>query len=157
IKFNIDHHDTSKGPVDGQFTSFELKSAVVDLENLENSTATYAIDVASGETGIPDRDKHLKTPDFFDAPQFSTIAFTIKDIQPEVDGKHKATAEIGIKGLSKDVPIEFAIVEKNDDGSIVVEGSAKLSRSELSVGGAPEASGAADELTLSARLKVMNM
>ncbi len=46
-----------------------------DRDHPEAAGVQATIDVASIDTGVPDRDAHLRGPDFFDAEQFPHITF----------------------------------------------------------------------------------
>src|SRR5215831_21022584 len=50
--------------------SFERWSGTIEVPDGDFSKATVGvtIDASSIATGVPDRDAHLKSPDFFDAP-----------------------------------------------------------------------------------------
>src|SRR4028118_1513164 len=58
--------------VRGQFNDFE-GSAHLDFENPSASTAELVIQVASVDTRNEQRDGHLRTNDFFDAPHHPQI------------------------------------------------------------------------------------
>ena len=91
--------------VRGAFTSFE-GSATVDTENPANSKVELAIDVPSIETGVADRDGHLKSADFFDAESFPKITFSSTSV--ERDGADWAiTGDLTIKDVTKPVTILF--------------------------------------------------
>jgi polyisoprenoid-binding protein YceI len=91
--------------VRGAFTSFE-GSATVDTENPANSKVELAIDVPSIETGVADRDGHLKSADFFDAENFPKITFSSTSV--ERDGADWAiTGDLTIKDVTKPVTILF--------------------------------------------------
>ena len=72
VGFSI-RHFVSKVP--GKFTKFSGK-ITVDRDNLEKSSVTARIEIASVETGDNDRDTHLKSPDFFDAAKHPEMTFT---------------------------------------------------------------------------------
>ena len=59
--------------VRGRFT--ELEGSVHVAEQPEQSTVEARIKTASIDTGSPDRDAHLRSPDFFDVEQFPEISF----------------------------------------------------------------------------------
>ena len=136
--------------------AMELTKATVDLENLANSTAEFTVDLSTFTSDNGGRDEHVKSGDFFDVGQFPKATVKIHAIQPEADGKHAATATVDLRGTSKDIPVEFAIVEKKDDGSIVIEGSGKLMRQEFGVGAAPAEANVGDEVAVAIKMHVAN-
>jgi polyisoprenoid-binding protein YceI len=64
-----------------------------------------AVEVASVDTGDPQRDAHLASPEFFDADQHPQITFHSTATEATDDGKIRLVGEITIKGITK--PIEL--------------------------------------------------
>jgi polyisoprenoid-binding protein YceI len=91
--------------VRGAFTSFE-GTATVDSANPANSKVELAIDVASIETGVADRDGHLKSGDFFDAETFPRISFSSTAVERDGD-EWAITGDLTIKDVTKPVTIVF--------------------------------------------------
>jgi polyisoprenoid-binding protein YceI len=52
-------------------------------EHPEGCCVTVEMDAASVDTGVPDRDAHLRGPDFFDAEKFPKITFTSTRVEGE--------------------------------------------------------------------------
>ena len=73
IGFTVRHAMIAK--VRGEFADFS-GSMTLDGANPANSTAELVVQTASISTGNPDRDGHLKSPDFLDVEKFPTLAFT---------------------------------------------------------------------------------
>ena len=91
--------------VRGAFTGFE-GSATIDTANPANSKVELGIDVASVETGVADRDGHLKSGDFFDAENFPKISFSSTSV--ERDGTDwQITGDLTIKDNTLPVTIVF--------------------------------------------------
>lgn len=61
--------------VRGQFNKFEGK-AHLDFASPEKSTAEVSIQATSVDTRNEQRDGHLRTNDFFDAPNYPIISFS---------------------------------------------------------------------------------
>lgn len=72
IEFKIKHLMIST--VNGRFSKFD---AVMESEKADFSDAkvSFSADVASINTGVADRDSHLKTADFFDVEKYPNITF----------------------------------------------------------------------------------
>src|SRR5215210_4501077 len=66
--------------VRGRFTAFSGTIAL-DAEQPERSTVSLEIDAASLDTGTPDRDAHLRSPDFFDVATYPTLTFVSSRIE----------------------------------------------------------------------------
>jgi polyisoprenoid-binding protein YceI len=60
-------------------------SILFDAANLANSTISGTVDVKTLDTGIPKRDEHLKTADFFDVEKYPTMGFKSTSITAEGD------------------------------------------------------------------------
>jgi polyisoprenoid-binding protein YceI len=91
--------------VRGAFNEFE-GTAHLDGSDPAKSSASVTIDVASIDTRQPQRDDHLRTNDFFDAPTFPEITFTSTNVK--VDGDtYKLTGDLKIKDVTKPVTIDF--------------------------------------------------
>ena len=91
--------------VRGAFTSFE-GTATVDTANPANSKVELAIDVPSIETGVADRDGHLRSGDFFDAENFPQITFSSTNVERDGD-EWAITGDLTIKDVTKPVTIVF--------------------------------------------------
>ena len=91
--------------VRGQFTEFS-GTAHVDSADPAASSVEVTIQVASVDTGVTDRDGHLKSPDFFDAEQFPTMTFKSTSVVVE-DGNWLVTGDFTIKGVTNPVTIDF--------------------------------------------------
>ena len=91
--------------VRGAFKDF-VGTAHIDAANPAASSVTLTIDPASIDTGVADRDGHLKSGDFFDAETYPSITFV--STQVERDGSDWAvTGDLTIKGVSKPVTVVF--------------------------------------------------
>ncbi len=58
----------------GQFTEFD-GTIVADFDNLDASSVVFTIKAASIDTKNEDRDKHLRSEDFFDVETYPEIIF----------------------------------------------------------------------------------
>jgi polyisoprenoid-binding protein YceI len=91
--------------VRGSFKEFE-GTAHVDTANPSASTIALTIKTASIDTGVADRDGHLRTGDFFDAETYPEITFASTKVARE-DDSWLVTGDLTIKGVTKPVTIEF--------------------------------------------------
>jgi polyisoprenoid-binding protein YceI len=73
-------------------------------DNPEGLFAEAAIDVSTINTREPDRDNHLKSPDFFDVAKFPTITFKSKGAAKGPDGL-KLTGDLTIHGVTRKVTL----------------------------------------------------
>jgi polyisoprenoid-binding protein YceI len=80
----------------------------LDEGDLTKSTVEATIDVGSIDTRVPDRDTHLKSPDFFDAAKFPTITFKSTKVERVGEGKLKVTGDLTMRGVTKPVALDVA-------------------------------------------------
>ncbi|MFZ0631436.1 MAG: YceI family protein [Acidobacteriaceae bacterium] len=92
--------------VRGQFTGV-TGSLTYDPTNLENSSVEASVDVATINTHDPQRDTHLKSPDFFDAEKFPALAFRSSRVIRHADGTVVVVGPLTIHGATREV--EFAV------------------------------------------------
>ena len=72
IEFKVKHLMISS--VHGRFTEFNAV-LVSSEEDFSDAFMIFEADIASITTGVADRDNHLRTNDFFDAPQYPKMLF----------------------------------------------------------------------------------
>ena len=91
--------------VRGQFGDF-TGTAHIDTANPAASKVALTIQTASIDTGVADRDGHLKSGDFFDAEANPEITFVSTKVERDGDD-WVVTGDLAIKGVSKPVTIDF--------------------------------------------------
>jgi polyisoprenoid-binding protein YceI len=106
VGFSVRHFLTK---VPGLFTKFS-GTITVDRANLENSTVEATIDVGSVSTNNEKRDGHLKTPDFFDAANFSSITFKSTSWKKTGDSTFDVTGDLTIRGTTKPVVLKVDLM-----------------------------------------------
>jgi polyisoprenoid-binding protein YceI len=62
------------------------------------------IDVNTVDTGVGDRDKHLKSADFFEVEKYPTMTFKSTGVKPEGEG-YLVTGELTLHGVTKPVTL----------------------------------------------------
>jgi polyisoprenoid-binding protein YceI len=115
--YRIDRNHTTIGfaasilglsKVTGKFPDFEGTIVVPDDGDLAKATVTVRIQAASVDTGIADRDQHLRTPDFFSTEKFPQITFQSKSVRKTADG-YAVRGDFALRGVTKEVEIPFQI------------------------------------------------
>jgi polyisoprenoid-binding protein YceI len=94
--------------VRGSFTEF-AGTAHLDGADPAKSSAELAIQVASITTGNGQRDEHLRTNDFFDAPTYPEITFKSTAVEVTGEDTFRMTGDLTIKGTTKPVAIDFEL------------------------------------------------
>jgi polyisoprenoid-binding protein YceI len=90
--------------------SFENFSGTINLDeqNPENTTVDIQIDAASISTRQADRDAHLRSPDFFDAPNHPYITFKSNKVQQTGPNTAKLLGDLTIRGITKPVTLDVS-------------------------------------------------
>jgi len=82
---------------------------------MTKSSVEFTARIESIDTGVEGRDKHLRTPDFFDAAQFPEMTF--KSARVEQKGKsYVLHGDLTIKGVTKQVGLPFTLTGAIKDG-----------------------------------------
>lgn len=90
--------------VHGVFTSWKGDVAL-DLDEPSKSTVSITIDAASVDTRNPQRDGHLRSPDFFDTANHPTITFKATSVRKSATGL-TLDGELTLRGVTKPVTFE---------------------------------------------------
>lgn len=118
--------------VTGKFTDFSIDLDYVE-EDLTKSKLSATIKAASINTGIPDRDDHLRTADFFDVEKHPEITFVSDSIVKVAKG-YIAYGNFQMHGVTK--AIELPLQLTGIDGKNTLGFSSRLSikRSDYGLG-----------------------
>jgi polyisoprenoid-binding protein YceI len=92
--------------VEGRFNEFSGSFDYDEQKNLLRN-ARIEIKAASIDTNEPDRDKHLRSPDFFDVAKFPRIVFEDIKLSAVAGKPQKLEGTITMHGVKK--PLEFAV------------------------------------------------
>ena len=116
--------------VRGQFTDF-TGTAHIDAATPANSQVALSIQTGSVDTGVADRDGHLRSADFFDADNNKEITFTSTTVERDGDD-WSITGDLTIKGVTQSVTVvfEFAGSAQDPFGNVRVgfEGGTTINR-----------------------------
>ena len=112
ITFKVKHLVIST--VTGKFNSYDalLES---DGDNFEGANIKFNADIDSINTGVEDRDNHLKSEDFFSAEKFPKMLFVSKSFEKKADGTYKLIGDLTIRDITNEV------VLKVEHGGTVVD------------------------------------
>ncbi|MBD8871093.1 YceI family protein [Nocardioides donggukensis] len=92
--------------VRGSFATFD-GAARIDAQRPADSSVELAIDVASIDTGVADRDGHLRSGDFLDVEQFPRITFVSTAVEREGESTWLVTGDLTIKDVTRPVTVPF--------------------------------------------------
>ena len=83
-----------------------ISGNIVDAREDPNySSVKAAIDVTTLITGDPQRDEHLRSPDFFDIAKYPSITFESRKISGSRD-KFTVTGDLTIHGVTREVRLD---------------------------------------------------
>jgi polyisoprenoid-binding protein YceI len=77
-----------------------------DDKDIHKSTVDVTIDATTADTREPQRNAHLKSPDFFDVAKYPTITFKSKKVEQVAPGKLKITGDLTIYGVTKEAVLD---------------------------------------------------
>ena len=103
VEFSVRHLMIST--VTGRFRSFKATIAL-DETSIENSRIQAEIDAANIDTGVADRDNHLRSADFFDVANHPKIAFRSTENRDLGEGSGKILGELTIRGVTRPVTLD---------------------------------------------------
>jgi polyisoprenoid-binding protein YceI len=119
--------------VKGKFNEF-TGSVVLEGSALKEASAT--IQVASVDTGVAQRDHHLRTADFFDATNHPTMVFKTKQVQKSSEG-FMMIGDFTMRGVTRElrVPVTLSKPIKDPWGHtrIGLEARARLNRKDYGI------------------------
>jgi polyisoprenoid-binding protein YceI len=106
VNFSVRHMVISK--VRGRFAKFG-GSLQLDEQDLTRSTLDVHIDASSIDTGVADRDAHLRSPDFLDVEKFPLLTFKSKRIEKTSEAHYRVLGDLTIRGTTREVPLEVEV------------------------------------------------
>jgi polyisoprenoid-binding protein YceI len=86
-----------------------------DEKDLSKSSVNATIDTTTVDTGVAQRDGHLKSPDFFDVAKFPTMTFASKSVAKSGD-EYLVTGDLTLHGVTKSVVLHMDAPDKEQAG-----------------------------------------
>lgn len=116
ISFKVKHLMISN--VKGSFKEFDA-TVYTDGDDFSTAAIEFSLKPASVDTGVADRDGHLKSPDFFDVEKYETISFKSESLTKVDDENYELSGDMTIKGITKNLKlaVEFGGVAKDPWGN----------------------------------------
>jgi polyisoprenoid-binding protein YceI len=135
INFEIRHLGVSNvhGSIGG------IKGTVVyDEKDITKSSVEATADTNTVSTGVEARDKHLKSPDFFEVEKFPTLSFKSTSLSNS-GGKLTLTGDLTLHGVTKSVTLDVdgpapPQTDKNGKTRSGFSATGKLKRSDFNFG-----------------------
>ncbi len=101
-QFTVRHLAISN--VSGNFTNV-IGTLDLNEKDITQSQVSAIIDVSSVDTRVPDRDKDLRSPNFFDVEKYPTIEFKSKRIL-NTGGKLQLIGDLTMHGTTREVTLD---------------------------------------------------
>ena len=130
IGFKIDIAGFSK--VTGKFTDYSID---VDwhIDTPRLSSIQAEIQAASIHTGIPDRDDHLKSADFFETETYPVITFNSDSIRQLNYSHFEAFGQFSMHGITNQIILPFQLI-KMDGNTFGIRSELTIKRLDYDVG-----------------------
>ncbi|MGP9018353.1 YceI family protein [Streptomyces sp. BR1] len=131
IGFTVRHAMVTN--VRGAFGDFE---GTLELNGAEPAASSAVLDVkvASVDTGIADRDGHLRGGDFFDTEQFPLMTFRSTEAQQLGGDSYRIIGDLTIKDVTRPLAIDLELngsaTDPYGNQRVGFEGSADILRSD---------------------------
>lgn len=103
VEFAVKHMMIST--VRGRFAGYDA-TIVTDEYNPAATRVEATISADSIDTGDPNRDAHLKSPDFFDVGGYPTLTFASKRVNGDLEAKFKVVGDLTIRGTTREVTLD---------------------------------------------------
>jgi polyisoprenoid-binding protein YceI len=103
INFTIRYLMVSK--VRGRFAKFS-GTVDLDVDHITRSVVEANIDPSSIDTGAPQRDAHLRGPDFFDAEMFPAIRFRSTRVEKVDDDRYRVIGALFMRGVTREITLD---------------------------------------------------
>jgi polyisoprenoid-binding protein YceI len=98
--------------IDGSFNKFQANAkfqatATTNKADFSDAVFELSVDVATINTLVDMRDKHLRSADFFDAEKFPTMTYKSTGITQLAENKYQLTGNLTLHGVTKPVTMNL--------------------------------------------------
>jgi polyisoprenoid-binding protein YceI len=100
--------------VRGAFEEFE-GTAHLDVTDPAASSVQLRIRAASIDTGVADRDAHLRSPDFLDVETYPELTFSSTEVEQLDEDTYRVTGDLTIKDVTREVAVDFTLTGSAQD------------------------------------------
>jgi polyisoprenoid-binding protein YceI len=102
--------------VGGRFSDFS-GTIVADAAKPESSSVEFAVKTASIDTDQEQRDKHLRSADFFDVEKYPEITFKSSKVMPKGNNHFDVAGTLTMHGVAKEITLPVTFLGTMKDGA----------------------------------------
>jgi len=113
VSFTVSHMVISE--ITGSFKKYSA-DITASKPDFTDAVIDFSIEVSSINTDNENRDKHLKSPDFFDAEKFPTLNFKSTSLKKGAGNKYTLSGNLTMKGVTKPVTFDVTYGGTAKDG-----------------------------------------
>ncbi|WP_309891987.1 YceI family protein [Archangium sp.] len=126
IHFSVRHMVIAK--VRGSFRNYS-GTVSLDEQDITASSVSVRIETASIDTGVEQRDTHLRSADFFDVEKFPALTFQSTKVEKSSGNGFRVTGNLTIRDVTREVVLEAEQlgIGKDPWGNVKVAFEAKTS------------------------------
>jgi polyisoprenoid-binding protein YceI len=156
LGFTITHLMVSD--VEGWFKTFEA-TVTTSTKDFTDAVVVMSADVNSINTESEARDKHLKSPDFFDVVKYPVLTFKSKTFTKVNDTNYKVTGDLTMHGITKTVELDAICrmgtnpMNKKEVAGFKITG--KVKRSDFGIGASMPNAMIGDEVSIVANAELV--
>lgn len=122
--------------VEGRFKDFH-GTIRYDDKDITRSAVEFTAQVASIDTGVEARDKHLRTADFFEVEKYPEMSFKSTRVERKGENSYVLHGDLTLKGVTKPVALPFtvtgAIKDPWGNTRFGVEAQTKINRRDFQI------------------------
>jgi len=112
VNLTVRHMVISK--VRGHFARWNATLAL-DEADLARSSVEVEIEAASIDTGVGDRDAHLRSADFLDVEHHPSIGYRSRRVEVVSPGRLRVVGDLSIRGVTREVPLDVEVGGQGKD------------------------------------------
>ncbi len=112
VNLTVRHMVISK--VRGHFAKWNARLAL-DMGDLTKSSVEVEIEAASIETGVAERDAHLRSPDFLDAGKYPTLRYRSRRVEVVSKDRIRVVGDLTIRDVTREVPLDVEVGGQGKD------------------------------------------
>lgn len=104
LGFTVTHLGLSE--ISGTFNDFDV-TIKTNKDDFSDASFELTAKIASVDTRIDARDKHLRSADFFDAEKYPELTYKSTSIIKESENKYLLTGDLNLHGIKKQVTMHL--------------------------------------------------